>query len=241
MMIRSRSIGALPAFVLWVPCALCAPLFPACHESGSGDYFGSWDDSDGGTVDGGAPRDGGASPDGSMLTCAQAFTRAASTPRFDRWAPDDDDDDDDDEYIKPDPQCRSGYRWIGDDEDSPLMMPGSDCSSCHRPDTDDDDAPVFALAGTVYGALNERDDCLGLQGATVRITDATGKRTELVSNRAGNFYIKAKSARIALPFTAELLYQGRTRKMMGARCETSCNTCHTAMGDSGAPGRILAP
>lgn len=240
MMIRSRSLGALPSFIL---CALCVPLLLACHESGSGDYFGHWDDSDGGAVDGGVtPRDGGVTPDGSALTCAQAFTHAKSTPRFDRWAPDDDDDDDDDKYIKPDPKCLSGYRWIGDDdEDSPLMMPGSDCISCHRPEIDDDDAPVFALAGTVYGALHEPDDCLGLQGATVRITDAMGKRTDFVSNRAGNFYVKAKSARFALPFTAELVYQGRTRKMMGARCETSCNTCHTAAGDNGAPGRILAP
>lgn len=62
-----------------------------------------------------------------------------------------------------------------------------------------------------------------------------------MSNRAGNFFRKLKSGRIALPYTEEVSYMGRTHRMFSAQCETSCNACHTTEGRNGAPGRILAP
>ena len=120
------------------------------------------------------------------------------------------------------------------------MMPGSDCNSCHRPGGSHD-APSFTISGTVYSSLTERDDCLGVSGASIRITDATGRRIELLSNRAGNFFLKTKSARIALPFQAEVTVAGKTRAMPVAQCEPSCNSCHSATGQSGAKGRIIVP
>ena len=166
-----------------------------------------------------------------------------------------DDDDDDDENVVSDPRCLSGWRWAGGQHKSKLMQPGSDCLRCHRPshdadrpeqtddddDDDDDKAPGYVVAGTVYGALHEPSDCLGVEGVTVRITDAHGQRLERTSNRAGNFYIKSRGTRLALPFTAELSAGGRTRRMQHPQCLTSCNVCHTATGDSGAPGRLLRP
>jgi hypothetical protein len=244
MKISSQPVGSLSLL------ALCAALLLACQEGGEGDFFGSWDEPpDGGSRDGGM-RDGGGNPDGAGLVCMPSVIGSWSAPRSmplpDHRAPDDDDDDgdddDDEKYLKPDPRCLSGWRWTGGDHESELMQPGSDCIDCHREGyEDDDDVPIFALAGTVYGALSEPTDCLGLGGVTVRITDAQGKKTDLRTNRAGNFYIEARRARIALPFTAEVLYQGRSRAMLSPRCETSCNVCHTSSGENGAPGRILAP
>jgi hypothetical protein len=130
------------------------------------------------------------------------------------------------------------------------MQPGSDCLRCHRPGNDDDhprpsddddEAPGYVVAGTVYGALNEPSDCLGVAGVTIRITDAKGQRIERTSNRAGNFYIKSKGTRLALPITAEISAAGRTRKMQHAQCLTSCNACHASTGTSGAKGRLLVP
>lgn len=159
-------------------------------------------------------------------------------------------DDDDDKYVVADARCLSGWRWIGGQHESKLMQPGSDCLRCHRPGNgddspgpsdDDDEAPGYVVAGTVYGALNEPSDCLGVEGVTLRITDARGQRIERTSNRAGNFYIKSKDTRLALPFTAELSASGRTRRMQHAECLTSCNVCHSPTGHSGAPGRLLLP
>lgn len=183
---------------------------------------------------------------GSGLVCTQAFVgEAALSASIGRGLHalakervDGDDDDDDDKYLTPDPSCRSGWRWAGREHESELMHPGADCIDCHRRSHE---APSFALAGTIYAAAKEPTDCLGVESAVIRITDAKGLRTELVSNHAGNFFIKSKAGRITLPYTAEVSYMGRTRQMFSPQCETSCNSCHTPEGKNGAPGRILAP
>lgn len=154
--------------------------------------------------------------------------------------------DDEEEYIIADSSCHSGWRWIGGDEESDYMTPGQDCMSCHPTveiddDEDDDDPKGLSIAGTVYAVAKEPDDCLGAAGARIRITDAMGKLFELTSNRAGNFFREAKRGIVDLPFSAEITYQGRSRKMKTQQCNTSCNACHTAKGENGAPGRILLP
>jgi hypothetical protein len=230
--------------------ALGVSQLVACHEEPPGAY-GMWKDApDGGELpDLAAPTEdgGGGKEDGGLtLMCTPPIVGGEEggydfTRRTHGRLPDDEEG-----YIIPDPTCHSGFRWIGDDEESDFMTPGRDCMSCHptveiNDGEDDDEAPGLSIAGTVYAVAKERDDCLGAAGARIRLTDAMGKLFELTSNRAGNFFREADRGIVHLPFSAEIEYQGRTRKMKTQQCNTSCNSCHTAAGDSGAPGRILLP
>ncbi len=132
-------------------------------------------------------------------------------------------------------QCLSGTAWVGGNSESSRMHPGLDCLACHATNGVDE----VTLAGTVYDGANELDDCYGVEGVTIQITDSTNKVTELTSNAAGNFLLL--DASITPPYTAKLLYEGRERAMVSMQTETSCNSCHTEMGANAAPGRILAP
>lgn len=89
--------------------------------------------------------------------------------------------------------CSSGLLWTGgDDEENagPEMNPGQDCIACHA----SGEGPHYTVAGTVMGAYGDPDDCLGVEGVTVAITDADGVVTELTSNASGNFYTQADIA-----------------------------------------------
>lgn len=157
----------------------------------------------------------------------------------------------------PEPVCTSGRWWTeGDDEGDELMTPGQACIGCHtkenrgehgKPDEDEDDddeddeeleAPAFTAAGTVYPSLHEPDDCFGLSGgAQVVLVGADGVKQTLAVNRAGNFMTERP---LALPYTASVVRNGKTRAMKAAQTDGDCNGCHTATGGD-APGRILAP
>lgn len=128
--------------------------------------------------------------------------------------------------------CASGTRWIGDEEESPQMHPGRTCINCHA----SDEGPHFSIAGTVYGADDQADDCFGQSSATIVITDAKGQKITVTSNEAGNFYSKAA---ITLPITAKVTYNGKTKEMVTKADSGECNGCHTKDGANGAPGRIL--
>ena len=137
------------------------------------------------------------------------------------------------DYVPPD-VCSSGS-VAPDYGESPLMRPGGDCVACHSTNG----GPHFAIAGTVMSGSDDDDNCNGVAGVTVELTDANQHVTNLVTNQAGSFYLQGGA--IALPYKVRLLYQGRTRDMVAAQAAGSCNSCHTADGASGAPGRILAP
>ena len=132
--------------------------------------------------------------------------------------------------------CLSGDAWENGDLGSPQMHPGRDCLGCHQ---DRGEAPQVMLGGTVYEGSNELDDCLGLPGVTLELTDANGVVMELTSNDSGNFVLQ--NTAIATPYSVKLLYEGRERVMSAMQTELSCNSCHTEEGANGAPGRILAP
>ncbi|MFV8753986.1 hypothetical protein ACNOYE_25865 [Nannocystaceae bacterium ST9] len=135
-------------------------------------------------------------------------------------------------------QCLSGEAWVGGNAESPRMHPGRDCLGCH---SDLGEAEEVKLGGTVYDGSNELDDCYGVEGVTLQITDSTSKVTELTSNAAGNFVLLAENGSITPPYSAKLIYEGRERMMVTMQTELSCNSCHTETGTNGAPGRILAP
>lgn len=126
--------------------------------------------------------------------------------------------------------CASGNQWQSGSSGSPLMKPGANCLSCH--------GGQFAAAGTVYSDLHQPDDCGGVDGVTVRITDASGKVHETTSNAAGNFYL---TGGIPTPFHVEVEQAGRISKMTASVTSGGCNGCHTMDGANGAPGRIVAP
>ncbi len=114
------------------------------------------------------------------------------------------------------------------------MAPGDNCITCHQ----NTEAPVYFIAGTVMGGSKDDNNCNGISGATVQITDAKGVVTELTTSSAGNFYTRRS---VALPYTAKVLKNGKERAMAAAQMDGNCANCHTAQGANGAPGRILAP
>jgi hypothetical protein len=132
--------------------------------------------------------------------------------------------------------CTSGSCWSGSGDGSPLMEPGRACISCHA--ATGGDAPPFTIAGTVYPTAHEPDQCNGAGGAQVVITDANGNVVTLTANGAGNFYYLGA---IALPFQARVVDGNGVRAMSVPQSTGDCNSCHTAVGANGAPGRIMAP
>jgi hypothetical protein len=138
----------------------------------------------------------------------------------------------------PTEECLSGFEWIGGNEESPLMNPGQDCLACHSQMGVEEEV---VLGGTVF-ADNERNNCFGVEGVTVEITDSTNTVFELNSNASGNFFLEVEDgAGITPPYSVRLTYEGRERRMLTMQTVTSCNSCHTETGANGAPGRILAP
>lgn len=131
--------------------------------------------------------------------------------------------------------CSSGTMWTGGNEESPLMHPGMDCVGCHL---DEGEGPIYTVAGTVMGAVNDPDDCYGVEGVTVIVTDADGIDHELVTNAAGNFFTNDE---IPTPYTVTLDYDGAQGAMVTAQADGNCATCHTQDGANLAPGRIIAP
>jgi len=114
------------------------------------------------------------------------------------------------------------------------MHPGRACIACHQ----QGEGPSFRVAGTVFAAAHEADDCYGAAGAEVVLRDATGKTVTLPVNSAGNF---SYSGLLTFPLEAEVTKGGAVRAMGAPVAEGDCNGCHTAAGDNGAPGRILLP
>ncbi len=130
--------------------------------------------------------------------------------------------------------CSTGSEWTQGNHGSSKMNPGQACIECH----DRGEGPNYKIAGTIMGAIHDPDDCNGISGVTVRITDADGNLTELTTNSAGNFY---SNDRISTPYTVQLEYNGITRDMAGAQTDGDCSTCHTQDGKSSAPGRAVVP
>jgi len=146
----------------------------------------------------------------------------------------------DDPFAKP-PMCSSGKTYTGGTPKEE-MNPGLACLACHKAKGK---AADVTLAGTVYITGHEPDKCLGgpasgMPMATVEITDANKRIISLPVNASGNFLYKGSMA-IALPYTAVVKWNGKTREMKGPQMNMDCNGCHTQDGSNGAPGRIALP
>ncbi len=142
----------------------------------------------------------------------------------------------------PEVACSSGSYWSRGDDGKPEMHPGRNCIACHqqRRAAGDDDPPLFSMAGTVMGAIRDVDDCIGVPGVTVEITDAASTVTTFWTNSSGNFFAPATFRPVA-PYTVRLVLDGRERRMSTPQTNGNCMDCHTRDGSNGAPGRIVAP
>ena len=130
--------------------------------------------------------------------------------------------------------CTSGK--TSDVEEGETMRPGETCIGCHK---QEGEGPLYAIAGTVYPTAHEPDSCEGSSArATVEITDKNGVKRTLTANEVGNFFFEGT---LALPYTATVTYQGRTRAKVTPQSIGDCNSCHTQDGSNGAPGRVLLP
>jgi hypothetical protein len=128
--------------------------------------------------------------------------------------------------------CHSELRWVGGKRGSEEMYPGRDCVGCHI----QNDGPELVLGGTVYAYLiSDRElyaqlqtgaDCFGLEGVTVRITDAERQVFELVTNRAGNFFVEGNPSDFIKPFQVEIEMGDIERGMSTRPKYGGCAHCH---------------
>lgn len=119
------------------------------------------------------------------------------------------------------------------------MHPGKPCISCH---TSEREGPIYTFAGTVYPTAHEPDDCNGSPGdSTIVVTDAKGIEARATANAQGNFYYTSRSTKLTFPLSVKVVRAGKERVMSAKVQNGDCNTCHTASGTDGAPGRIMAP
>ena len=105
-----------------------------------------------------------------------------------------------------------------------IMLPGATCQNCHGNN--------FSIAGTVF---SDSDGGSKSSGATIFITDSTGKSVTLTSNSVGNFY---STSSMRPPLTAEIDQNGWTMAMSSQATTGACNSCHKCGGAAG--GKLYA-
>ncbi len=135
--------------------------------------------------------------------------------------------------------CTTGQYWLGGY--GPTMMPGASCgaATCH--------GTGFTVVGTVFPSEHEPDLCDGVNtpdagvdapDASVWVTGLDGTTISLAINMVGNF---VTTSPVLPPFTVKVVSAGSERAMLEATSDGNCNSCHTALGTDGAPGRITLP
>jgi mono/diheme cytochrome c family protein len=138
------------------------------------------------------------------------------------------------------PTCTSKTTWNQGTNGSASMEPGQACITCHT--RSGGEAPRFVIAGTLYPTGHEPDNCNGASGTTgakVVVTGSNGTSVTLTPNSAGNF---SSSTALSPPYKAKVVTAaGVERVMSGTASNGDCNSCHTATGATGAPGRITLP
>ncbi len=146
------------------------------------------------------------------------------------------------------PVCRSGNYWPYGERGDNHMHPGRDCIGCH---TRSGHGPVFTVAGTIFNAPHEVDDCFGYDSDTrnhtaaeVQIVDGNGVAFTIIANRSGNFYT-TYPLRFPLRHVQVRAPDGSINEMFGAASSGDCNSCHTRLGTVSplgeSPGRVTMP
>jgi hypothetical protein len=134
--------------------------------------------------------------------------------------------------------CTSGLTWPTTAAPGSRMNPGKSCIGCHT----QFGPPLLQVGGTVYPSLHELDTCYGVQvPAFVVIKDANNRTVTLSTGATGNFTLSTKVAALKYPISVKVVRNGKEKVMVGSPPHGDCNACHSAAGDKGAAGRILAP
>jgi hypothetical protein len=127
-------------------------------------------------------------------------------------------------------------------ENGPLMRPGEDCLRCHGGSAggtggiDVEEATPWSFAGTVYPTV-DADAGAGIEGVSVKVTDAAGFTVAVRTNLAGNFY---SAERVAFPLRVCVTRSGSVQCMLGPAPHGACNFCHALPPVAPALGRIAS-
>ena len=113
------------------------------------------------------------------------------------------------------------------------MVPGENCLTCHSPGGG---ATAYAVAGTVYPRADS-SDFDGIANITVTVTGADGKTVSMLSNSAGNFFAEG-AVEFPIDVFSAIGNDGRV-SMEPNSLTGACGSCHEALPDKGADGRIL--
>lgn len=133
------------------------------------------------------------------------------------------------------------------------MNPGYACRSCHlgqnfegqNPGMEREPSKAYFFMGTAFSVPGNEDLCAASgvpSDAVVEILDANDVvQATLTINAVGNFRSMSTTAGFTLPYKARVKAGGKVNAMASPQMNGDCNTCHTATGREGAPGRILFP
>ena len=115
----------------------------------------------------------------------------------------------------------------------PLHRPGQPCNVCHDGET----AREFAIAGTVYWALDSRAPA---PGTRVDMIDADGNKQLAITNCAGNFFVLPEDRVVRYPYWVKLTAPGASEITMDSPVngDGSCATCHHKTFGTRSTGRV---
>jgi hypothetical protein len=118
----------------------------------------------------------------------------------------------------------------------PMHRAGQPCTDCHS--EYGGRHPVFSVAGTLF---QKPTNLVGIEGAIVHVTDATGSFRPLTTNCVGNFYAQIGDWDPVFPLhvTIEDPASGlqKTMKSKIGR-DTSCANCHVDPAGPDSPGHV---
>lgn len=141
------------------------------------------------------------------------------------------------------PLCVSGTYWTRGDHGDNFMHPGRACIECHSQRRR---GPVFSVAGTIFNARREENECFGNAGdpvtgrkTWVEVVDQSNQPFIIEPNASGNFYT-THTFRYPLRRVRVISPSGHFAQMDNPP-SGDCNSCHTREGAEGAPGRVIAP
>lgn len=100
---------------------------------------------------------------------------------------------------------------------------GQPCELCHS-SGGPASSSTFSVAGTVFA---QQSDVVGVDSATVAMTDTTGSSYTVQTNCVGNFYVTPSQWNPAFPILTRVYKGGVARTMQGQiGRERSCANCH---------------
>ena len=100
---------------------------------------------------------------------------------------------------------------------------GQPCVMCHSAGGPASGA-AFSVAGSVFA---RQDDVVGVEGATVAMTDTAGSSYTATTNCVGNFFVRRSDWDPSFPVLVRVWKGDKSRTMQGqVGRERSCANCH---------------